>query len=92
MTSLAVNGKVRCKCIIAVSTCGVDSLYSLKFYWIQNTMKCIQTYETDRLTLSLWSGKSYVLSDCFHWELMLCTPSTHSADSTVLIIANFYVV
>jgi hypothetical protein len=75
MTSLALNGKVRCKCIITVSTCGVDSLYSLKLYRIQITIKCIQTYETDRLTLSLWSGKSYELSNCFHWEWMLYTPS-----------------
>jgi len=70
----------------------VLSLYGLKLYRIQITIKCIQTSETARLTLSLWSGKSYVLSDCFHWELMLCTASTQSADSTLLIIANFYIV
>jgi len=82
---------VQCKCIIRASTCGVDSLCSLKVYGIHITIKCIETSETDRLTLSLWSGKSCVLSDCFHWEWMLCTPSTQSADSTVPIIANFYI-
>jgi len=80
------------KCIITVSTCGVDSLYSLKLYGIQITIKCIQTSETDRLTLSLWNGKSYVLSNCFHWELTLCALSTQSAGSTLLIIAYFYIV